>query len=225
MKEDRSWVLPVVYVACCGIIIIAASKILSAQDMFLGPSATALAGWLTLLVTIGGFSVTIYAVSLTAQQSAHTRKQTELQDLEIYTDRIGKLDNISSCISTSVNHARNIEYSLGDPTGVVIENHCEKFREAFVDNKNAMKADIHGDARIELEKYSDFMGAYADLIFELENIGTIFITEKRRTFFEMKIEKFNKFMSYARAYSEAIDNRKAKLLGKRRAISHKHYPD
>lgn len=167
MKEDRSWVLPLAFAVFAGVLVVATLAILSAQDLLLGPKAAALAGWLTLVVTAAGFSVTIFIVAMTANQVRDSQKQTTFQVFKIINESVDEIKFVQKHLRTILLQAKYVDAMyMNDDFGLEHLDFDELQKDAYL-------AHVELSGRIQSDKYGvltfdeDFGKGIEHILFEL----------------------------------------------------------
>jgi hypothetical protein len=228
MKEDRSWVLPLSFATFCGILIAVIFSVLAQQELLLSDRASVLIGWLTLLVTTAGFGITIFVVMMTARQMADTSKQTDLQDLEVFSDRMERIDTVLSLTDEPTNIAsrysgRPVYGDNKDRFGATRLADHNYMRQQYVKITKAVGEDIFNDTMYTDKLYGKFIDEYVNVVFTLERTAKSNNEENVKKFIVEKKEDFENFAIKAREYRMLLHNRKRALQKARKSITKKHY--
>lgn len=222
MQQDRSWVLPVAFGTFLGVVLGAVFLMLANQDLLLGPRATAVSGWLTLLVTAFGFGVTIYIVGMTAKQVIHSQKQTDLQELEVYTNRIAVLYDYIDLIKLSIKHSHSMRTISHDGTeDPNTPMNCELLVEVLEKIRIAARTDNHRDLTYCVDEFNKYTEEYVNLWFAASEIAKTKKINKNRKV--INDEMIQNYFNNAMPFLKKINERRRIIEKKRRSISEKHF--
>ncbi|TYC65643.1 hypothetical protein FMN63_24995 [Stappia sp. BW2] len=197
MKEDKSWVLPAAFVTFGLVVVVAIFAMLSKQDLLLGPKATAVAGWLTLIVTAAGFGVTIYIVSMTSRQVLAANKQIDFQDMGLYKERIeriSELQNVAFTLFDDIHEIACDEYLLID-NGNLARTTAERLLEKFKVIQKHHNDDDHNDTAPDINSGNKYLNSLQSVMLSITPVRwdgddrtrrqiALFIEKKCQTFFK-----------------------------------------
>ncbi len=222
MQQDRSWVLPIAFVTFSGVMMGTVFLMLANQDLLLGPKATAVSGWLTLLVTAFGFGVTIYIVGMTARQVTQSNKQIDLKELEVYSNRISVMYDHIDLIKTSIIYAEKMQEAILGPLSIMTEGYYEKFIETLAEIRTATRSDVHGDITSFDDEYQSYNEESTNIQHAFYKIQIPFAGDNQAVFDE-KEKVTKKYKNSSFALLRKINERRNDLIRKREFITQKHF--
>lgn len=92
MKEDRSWVAPLIFCTFGGVVIAAIFLFLRQQELMLTERGTAMAAWLTLVVTALAFIAALSAFFVAMKQMRDGQAQKNISIVNEIKDRLERLE-------------------------------------------------------------------------------------------------------------------------------------